>query len=279
MARRMAINFTKLCGIILVCTTVYNEYISYYLCHVSWASLPASPDDRMTVILLVADPQIQGVQHEPGGLLGGIRRWDSDRFLHKSYKWATGAYRINTIVFLGDLIDEGSEADDEIFAEYAARFHSIYPAWGQQMIYIPGDNDIGGEGVDPVTLSKIDRFEQHFGPSLSVYSASGHWAGGHCAGQPPDRAWKLQPHSQACSAVHHQGGPGHLPCTCAPTQWKICREGDELGEPGHYLVRSRPQWVHVHCGQAVKETVKGHLEVQQEGENSCGVTNQDSCRS
>ena len=173
MARRMAINFTKLCGLILVCTTVYNEYISYYLCHVSWASLPASPDDRMTVILLVADPQIQGVQHEPGGLLGGIRRWDSDRFLHKSYKWATGAYRINTIVFLGDLIDEGSEADDEIFAEYAARFHSIYPAWGQQMIYIPGDNDIGGEGVDPVTLRKIDRFEQHFGPSSSVYSASG----------------------------------------------------------------------------------------------------------
>jgi len=83
-----------------------------------------------------------------------------------------GAYSINTVVFLGDLIDEGSEAEDEVYAQYATRFHAIYPAWGHQMIYIPGDNDIGGEGVDPVTLKKIDRFEQHFGPSSSVYSAS-----------------------------------------------------------------------------------------------------------
>jgi len=79
---------------------------------------------------------------------------------------------MNTVVFLGDLIDEGSEADEDTFAKYAARFHSIYPAYGHQMIYIPGDNDIGGEGVDPVTLTKIDHFEQHFGPSSSVYSAS-----------------------------------------------------------------------------------------------------------
>jgi len=167
----MAINYTKLCGLILLGTVVYNEYLSYYLSQLSWATLPSDPD--LTVILLVADPQIQGVQHEPGGLLGGIQRWDSDRFLHKSYKWATGAFSINTIVFLGDLIDEGSEADDDTFAQYVARFHSIYPAWDHQMIYIPGDNDIGGEGVDPVTLRKIDRFEEHFGPSSSVYSASG----------------------------------------------------------------------------------------------------------
>jgi len=171
MARRMAINFTKLCGLIMLGTVVYNEYLAYLFCRMSWPGLPSDPD--LTVLLVVADPQIQGDLHEPPGLLGGVRRWDSDRFLHKSYKWAADAYSVNSVVFLGDLIDEGSEADDDSFKKYAERFHLIYPAWGHQMIFIPGDNDIGGEGVDPVTLRKIDRFEQHFGPSSSVYSVSG----------------------------------------------------------------------------------------------------------
>jgi hypothetical protein len=31
-----------------------------------------------------------------------------------------------------------------------------------QVIYLPGDNDIGGEGVDHVTRSKIERFNTNF---------------------------------------------------------------------------------------------------------------------
>jgi hypothetical protein len=31
-----------------------------------------------------------------------------------------------------------------------------------QIIYLPGDNDIGGEGVDHVTRSKIERFNTNF---------------------------------------------------------------------------------------------------------------------
>ena len=30
------------------------------------------------------------------------------------------------------------------------------------MIYLPGDNDIGGEGSDYVTQAKLDRFKRHF---------------------------------------------------------------------------------------------------------------------
>ena len=60
---------------------------------------------------------------------------------------------------MGDLIDEGSEADDQVFADYAERFHGVYPAReGVSMVYIPGDNDIGGEGADPVTINKMDRY-------------------------------------------------------------------------------------------------------------------------
>ena len=48
------------------------------------------------------------------------------------------------------------------YGEYAARFHTIYPAMGSSMIYLPGDNDIGGEGVDPVTQDKLDRWVKGF---------------------------------------------------------------------------------------------------------------------
>jgi len=72
----------------------------------------------------------------------------------------------STIVFLGDLIDEASEATPEEQASYVHRFHSIYPPEnGPDMIYLPGDNDIGGEGSDKVTEAKIAQFEKNFGPT------------------------------------------------------------------------------------------------------------------
>ena len=73
--------------------------------------------------------------------------------------------------YLGDLIDEGSEATREEFDGYADRFLSMFPAKSKSTtIYLPGDNDIGGEGVDPVTLAKIARFEGKFGPAQLIYN-------------------------------------------------------------------------------------------------------------
>ena len=45
------------------------------------------------------------------------------------------------IVFLGDLIDEGSYADDFSYEKYFRRFVDIFPEPdGVKMIFIPGDN-------------------------------------------------------------------------------------------------------------------------------------------
>ena len=168
MVRRLGVNYSKLCVLILACTVLYNEFLTYWLSSLSWARLP-TPGNRR-VILLVADPQIVGDLHEPGGIVGLIRRWDCDRYLSKSYHWAMSSYQVDTVIFLGDLIDEGSEADEEKYEEYVRRINSIYPrADNLQMIYIPGDNDIGGEGVDPVTITKMERFDKHFGPVKPVY--------------------------------------------------------------------------------------------------------------
>ena len=171
MVRKMNINHNKLCLLILGCTVLYNEMLSYWLCHLSWGHMDTG--QAQVRMLMVADPQIVGNIHEPSGVLGWVRRWDCDRYLSKTYGWAMASYDINTVVFMGDLIDEGSEAEDELYQEYVDRFRAVYPDQeGVKMIYIPGDNDIGGEGADPVTILKIDRFDKHFGPEHGVYNLS-----------------------------------------------------------------------------------------------------------
>ena len=75
-------------------------------------------------ILLVADPQIQGYLNE--GSTGPIKRWDIDRYLSKTFSWAMYAYDPQLVIFLGDLIDEGSEADQDDYLDYVTRFKNIY---------------------------------------------------------------------------------------------------------------------------------------------------------
>ena len=62
---------------------------------------------------------------------------------------------------IGDLLDDGSECNDEAFKSYVRRFKGIFDTKAVK-IYVPGDNDIGGEGSDPVTPQKIQRFQQSF---------------------------------------------------------------------------------------------------------------------
>eukprot|EP00088_Acartia_fossae_P068891 TRINITY_DN8847_c0_g1_i1.p1 TRINITY_DN8847_c0_g1~~TRINITY_DN8847_c0_g1_i1.p1 ORF type:complete len:374 (+),score=50.80 TRINITY_DN8847_c0_g1_i1:88-1209(+) len=168
MARKMALNFSKLCILILVGTVAYNEYVVYYMDYFNW---PRVPDDACTILFL-ADPQIQGKTLEPPGLLGSIQRWDSDRYLGNVYSWITSKYPSATTVFLGDLLDEGSIATSEDFAEYAARFKAIFPSDRVKgVVYTPGDNDIGGEGMDMVTVAKLDRYNKQFGLQKPVIEA------------------------------------------------------------------------------------------------------------
>ncbi len=61
----------------------------------------------------------------------------------------------------------GSEVDEELFKAYSERFDSIYGNFGKivkTQIFVAGDNDIGGEGGDPITEEKIRRFKDHFPP-------------------------------------------------------------------------------------------------------------------
>ncbi|GAV02144.1 hypothetical protein RvY_12745 [Ramazzottius varieornatus] len=134
-----------------------------------WGS--SATDSRKTLrILFVADPQIQGLENEPAGLLGALTRWDADRYLSKTYLRTVQHVHPHLIVFLGDLLDEGSiTTNEETYDAYARRFHGIFPSGNAKVVYVPGDNDIGGEG-EAITADKVERFRQHF-----QSDASGFW--------------------------------------------------------------------------------------------------------
>jgi len=168
MARKMYLNFTKLCVFIFVGTVIYNEYLAYYISYLYWPTIPSSACS----LLFVADPQIQGNSLEPPGIVGSIQRWDSDRYLKNIYYWVTSQYSHATTIFLGDLTDEGSISTNEEFEEYAGRFMNVFPPeYTKESIYTPGDNDIGGEGLDHITLNKINRFNIKFASNKPVHSA------------------------------------------------------------------------------------------------------------
>ncbi|XP_022095586.1 uncharacterized protein LOC110981889 isoform X2 [Acanthaster planci] len=163
---------------------IYNEYLEFYLLKQSqWTRARQSIVDptgstanpaRMQSgtlhdpvrILFVGDPQIQGYRDEPA-ILGYITRWDADTYLQKYFQEALGYIQPDVIVTMGDLLDEGSISTDVEFEIYAKRFKELFavPEYMKSVvIHLSGDNDIGGEGSDPLTEAKIKRFEKHFGP-------------------------------------------------------------------------------------------------------------------
>ena len=134
MPQRVVIDYNKLCVMVLLASIIYNEYLSYFSHYASWPKLPIKPlhinspeetsTDNILKILYVADPQIQGYLNE--GSTGPIKRWDIDRYLSKTFSWAMYSYEPQVVIFLGDLIDEGSEADMDDYLDYVKRFKNIY---------------------------------------------------------------------------------------------------------------------------------------------------------
>ena len=134
MPQRVVIDYNKLSVMVLFTAIIYSEYVAYFTHYASWPKLPLkqlykhNPLDESSEdvlkILLVADPQIQGYLNE--GSTGPIKRWDIDRYLSKTFSWAMYAYDPQLVIFLGDLIDEGSEADQDDYLDYVTRFKNIY---------------------------------------------------------------------------------------------------------------------------------------------------------
>ncbi|XP_033630833.1 uncharacterized protein C630.12-like isoform X1 [Asterias rubens] len=160
---------------------IYNEYLEFFILKQNqWnqareaiqyptesaTSNKGIPQHDPVRILFVADPQIQGYRDEPP-ILGYITRWDADLYLKKYFHEALRYIKPDVVITMGDLLDEGSISTETEFEIYAERFKRLFEIPNDVkavVVHLSGDNDIGGEGSDPLTDAKIQRFEKHFGP-------------------------------------------------------------------------------------------------------------------
>jgi len=76
-------------------------------------------------MLLIADPQILGNSYDRSSH-SPLARFDSDRYLAKTFERALAFTQPHIIVFLGDLLDEGNIATAQEYKQYVQRFRRIY---------------------------------------------------------------------------------------------------------------------------------------------------------
>lgn len=156
----------KIILVVLFLAIAVNECIVYMIQCYRWPTFPKvnRHDRKHQVLLIVADPQLQGYQDEPLFPIGTLARWDIDRYLRKTFAYAYEYSQPDVVLFLGDLFDEGSKATPMEYSQTLERFFWAFrEIQHAKTVYIPGDNDIGGEGRDFMTSKKVHRFQQHFG--------------------------------------------------------------------------------------------------------------------
>lgn len=135
------------------------EFLSHFFQAWTWKRLSCPSGSSCKRLLFVADPQILGEHDEPNW----ITIWDNDRYLRRTFSLATSHVQPDAVVYLGDLMDEGNRADDFQFERYVKRFFNIFPLNPKiETLFLPGDNDIGGENGDPILPSIVQRFRQIF---------------------------------------------------------------------------------------------------------------------
>ncbi|XP_055297864.1 metallophosphoesterase 1 homolog [Sitodiplosis mosellana] len=138
-----------------------NEFFIYSLHRLSWSSIRCRTVN-CTTILFVSDPQLLGETFDTS-FYSGIANHDSDQYLRKTYARAYAYAKPDVVCFLGDLLDEGSIAAEPAYQRYLDRFKNVFKTSASiKKFYIPGDNDIGGEGSDYATAFKTNRFHRSF---------------------------------------------------------------------------------------------------------------------
>ncbi|KOB78775.1 Uncharacterized protein OBRU01_01420 [Operophtera brumata] len=123
---------------------LYCEWLIYMVQPLFWPKLMKCLDEEAcTRILFIADPQIQG-DLAVSAPLNYLYEWDSDRYVKSTFNVVAGHFKPDVLVYLGDLMDEGSIATMVQFHEYAKRLFSIF-----QLDY-------------PFVRDKISEFEKVF---------------------------------------------------------------------------------------------------------------------
>ncbi|KAL1516876.1 hypothetical protein ABEB36_000714 [Hypothenemus hampei] len=161
--------------IVLILGYIFHvEFLVYKFNSERWLPMACKNEKMCTRILFVADPQIIGKANERPHLITPFSIFDCDRYLKMTYYHAFHFTKPHVVVFLGDLMDEAHIADDNHFYEYVRRIFDIFLSpvstfTHTKHIWLPGDNDIGGEDTK-VTPKKLQRFDRAFvQPSIQTH--------------------------------------------------------------------------------------------------------------
>lgn len=141
--------FSKFIVYTILSIVLCNEYLIYFIQRLRWKQLHC--ESSCTKILFVADPQLLGYITGESRIINMFATHDSDRHLAKTFRQAVSHTKPDIIVFLGDIFDEGSISNDQEFKETYLRFQKLFPIpRDSEIIFVAGDNDIGGNSVNQI---------------------------------------------------------------------------------------------------------------------------------
>ncbi|XP_018027756.1 uncharacterized protein C630.12 [Hyalella azteca] len=160
--------------LVLAATIFYNEWLALKFEMQSWEAMAVGQHYGKGVaarVLLVADPQMLSPLSEPYFPLSLLAIWDANRFMRRGFQAALSTAKPDVVVFLGDLLNDGSVASDSEFNNMKNNFLADFavPETVKLVIYLPGDNDVGGEAGDLLTVAKIARFQKAFPMPSSLH--------------------------------------------------------------------------------------------------------------
>lgn len=141
--------------------------------------LEYDPDISISKVLIIADPQLIDNHTYPGRLspLLTLSKFTVDNYIYKNYVALINQLKPQTILFLGDLLDNGRESTDQYYENEYLRFIKVFvdPARNKEVEFItsvPGNHDIGW--ADGVTKHSLERFGQHFGHPNKIIQKGNH---------------------------------------------------------------------------------------------------------
>lgn len=141
--------------------------------------LDYDPDISISKVLIIADPQLIDNHTYPSRIspLLTLSMFTVDNYIYKNYVTLIKKLEPQTIIFLGDLLDNGRESTDEYYENEYQRFIKIFinPLRNKNVeifTSIPGNHDIGW--ADGVTKHSSERFIQHFGHPNKIIQKGNH---------------------------------------------------------------------------------------------------------
>lgn len=175
-------------GIALIVWTVILLFFQYVdpTLTIAHCTFPDIPDPETGIskpsankILLIADPQLIDNHTYPDrwGPFLALSKFTVDNYIYKNYVKLIDILEPDTILFLGDLLDNGRESDDAYYEQEFNRFQKIFvdPIKDRNIDMItsvPGNHDIGWE--NGVTRHSLERFKDHFGSPNKVVQVANH---------------------------------------------------------------------------------------------------------